>query len=45
MTARYYLFLVHDRRFLLAAKKKAGNKTSNYAVSRSKERVSDKGAG
>ena len=43
--SEYYLFLKHDRRFLLAAKKKAGNKTSNYSVSRTKDRVSDKGAG
>jgi len=43
--SEYYLFLKHDRRFLLAAKKKSGNKTSNYSISRFKEKVSDKGAG
>ena len=43
--SEYYLFIKSSKRFLMAGKKKSGNKTSNYAVSMNKERVSDKGAG
>ena len=43
--SEYYLFITSSKRFLMAGKKKSGNKTSNYAVSMNKERVSDKGAG
>lgn len=41
----YYVFIKHHRRFLMAAKKKPGNKTSNYAISMAKEKVSAKGVG